>query len=67
MVGYLAWRLAVDFIKPAHVTLLGMTPIQIACLAGLAWYAPHLPRLFGLRRGVRDQPPGLAPSASPSP
>ena len=67
MVGYLGWRLAVDFIKPAHVTLLGMTPIQIACLAGLAWYAPHLPRLFGPGRGAGAPSPGMAPSASPSP
>lgn len=63
MVGYLGWRLAVDFIKPAHVTLLGITPIQLACLAGLAWYAPHLPRLFGIRR--RDGSSSF--DASPSP
>lgn len=64
MVGYLGWRLAVDFIKPVHVTWLGMTPIQLACLAGLAWYAPHLPRLFGI--GGRAEPATAGP-ASPSP
>jgi prolipoprotein diacylglyceryltransferase len=48
LASYLAWRLAVDFIKPAHVTLLGMNVIQLACIAGLVWYAPHLPRLLGL-------------------
>lgn len=58
MAGYLAWRLAVDFIKPAHFTLLGMSPIQLACVAGLAWYAPHLPRLLGI---------SAPPSPSPSP
>ena len=63
MVGYLAWRLAVDFIKPAHVTLAGLTPIQLACLAGLAWYAPHLPRLLGIRRP--GQSPALDASSSP--
>jgi len=61
MVAYLAWRRAVDFIKPAHVTLLGMTPIQLACLAGLIWYAPHLPRLLGLA------PRSASPSPSSSP
>ena len=65
MAGYLAWRFGVDFIKPAHVTLLGITPIQLACLAGLAWYAPHLPRLLGLRRATAPADP--ASLASPSP
>jgi phosphatidylglycerol:prolipoprotein diacylglycerol transferase len=50
MAAYLAWRLAVDLIKPADATLLGMSAIQLACLAGLAFYAPHLPRLLGRRR-----------------
>ncbi|HEX8904223.1 MAG TPA: prolipoprotein diacylglyceryl transferase family protein, partial [Longimicrobiaceae bacterium] len=57
MAAYLAWRLAVDFIKPQHVSLLGLTPIQLACLAGLIWYAPHFPRLLGL----------ASPSPSPTP
>lgn len=61
MAAYLAWRLGVDFIKPMHVSLLGMTPIQLACLAGLAWYAPHLPRLLGF---ARRSP---SPSSSPEP
>ena len=59
MAAYLGWRLAVDFIKPAHATLLGLTAIQLACLAGLAWYAPHLPRLLGLRRPVASPSPEL--------
>jgi phosphatidylglycerol:prolipoprotein diacylglycerol transferase len=63
MAGYLGWRLAVDFIKPAHVTLLGMTPIQLACLAGLVWYAPHLPRLLGFASGSAS--PSPSPSSSP--
>lgn len=66
MAGYLAWRLAVDFIKPAHVTWLGMTPIQLACVAGLLWYAPHLPRLLGIARRA-PLADGTAPPASPSP
>lgn len=70
MVGYLAWRLAVDFIKPSHVTLAGLNPIQLACIAGLLWYAPHLPRLSGIRRRAGASPTDMAPSpesASPQP
>jgi prolipoprotein diacylglyceryltransferase len=63
MAAYLGWRLAIDFLKPAHVTLLGMTPIQLACLAGLAWYAPHLPRLLGIER--RSGSPSPSPSPEP--
>lgn len=47
MVGYLGWRFLVDFIKPYHHVLFGLCTIQLACLAGLVYYAPHLPRLFG--------------------
>jgi prolipoprotein diacylglyceryltransferase len=50
MAAYLGWRLAIDFLKPAHASVLGLSAIQIACVAGLAWYAPHLIRLVGLRR-----------------
>jgi phosphatidylglycerol:prolipoprotein diacylglycerol transferase len=57
LASYLAWRLAVDFLKPSHVTLLGLSPIQLACVAGLAWYAPHLPRLLGLARRGRSPSP----------
>lgn len=69
MVAYLGWRLLVDFLKPAHVTVLGLSPIQLACLAGLAWYAPHLPRLLGIgRRAPSPSPEGRSPSpAAPSP
>jgi prolipoprotein diacylglyceryltransferase len=51
MVAYLGFRLAVDFIKPAaHVA--GLSIIQWACLATIAFYAPHVPRLVGeVRRG----------------
>lgn len=44
MVGYMAWRFAVDFVKPG-VTIAGVSVIQWACVAVLAYYAPHLPRL----------------------
>ena len=51
MVAYLGFRLAADFIKPAaHVA--GLSIIQWACLATIAFYAPHVPRLVAeVRRG----------------
>jgi prolipoprotein diacylglyceryltransferase len=49
MVGYLAFRLAVDFIKPG-VALLGLTTIQWACVAALVYYARDLPWLLGWKR-----------------
>lgn len=51
LLGYLGFRLIVDFIKPA-VRIGGLSAIQWACLAVLAYYAPHLPRLvMAVRRG----------------
>ncbi len=38
LMSYLAWRLLVDWIKPADWQLLYLSPIQIACLFGLTWY-----------------------------
>ena len=41
LAGYLAWRLAIDFLKPQPL-IQGMNLIQWACIAGLvalgAWY-----------------------------
>ena len=45
MVGYLTFRLLVDFIKPG-VRLGGLSAIQWVCLAVVAYYAPHVPRLM---------------------
>ena len=64
MAAYLGWRLLIDFIKPAHATLLGLSAIQLACIAGLAWYAPHLPRLLGFVR--RDPSPSPEAPAAPA-
>jgi len=64
MVAYLGWRLLVDFIKPAYATVLGLSAIQLACIAGLAWYAPHLPRLLGFFR--RDPSPSPEAPAAPA-
>ena len=51
MLAYLTFRFAVDFIKPA-ARVAGMSVIQWACLATLAYYAPHVPRIFSeLRHG----------------
>ena len=49
MVSYLAFRFAVDFIKPA-VRIGGLSTIQWAALAAIAYYAPHVPRLLAERR-----------------
>jgi phosphatidylglycerol---prolipoprotein diacylglyceryl transferase len=51
MVGYLGFRLLIDFIKPA-VRVGGLSTIQWVCLAAVAYYAPHVPRLvMEVRRG----------------
>ena len=44
MVGYMTWRFAIDFLKPG-LTIAGLSMIQWACLAMIAYYAPHLRRL----------------------
>ncbi|MDB5334345.1 MAG: Prolipoprotein diacylglyceryltransferase [Phycisphaerales bacterium] len=36
LLGYVCWRLAVEFIKPRH-TYLGFSSIQAACLTAAAW------------------------------
>jgi len=51
MAGYLGFRLLVEFIKPG-VRVGGLSAIQWVCLAAIAYYAPHLPRLVTeVRRG----------------
>ena len=51
MVVYLGFRLLVEFIKPV-VRLGGLSSIQWVCLATVAYYAPHVPRLVSEgRRG----------------
>jgi prolipoprotein diacylglyceryltransferase len=51
MLAYMTFRFAVDFIKPAP-RVGGLSVIQWACLATLAYYAPHLPRVLSeVRRG----------------
>ena len=51
MVGYLGFRLLIEFIKPG-VRVGGLSAIQWVCLAAVAYYAPHVPRLVTeVRRG----------------
>ena len=51
MAGYLGFRLLVEFIKPG-VRVGGLSAIQWVCLAAIAYYAPHVPRLVTeVRRG----------------
>ena len=42
MISYLAFRLVLDFIKPHYGILLGLSTIQLSCLAGLLYYSPFL-------------------------
>lgn len=43
---YLAFRLALEAIKPGPFPYLGLSAIQLACLAGLAYYARDWKRVF---------------------
>ena len=45
LLGYLFFRLLVDFIKPG-VRVGGLSTIQWICLAVIAFYAPHARRLI---------------------
>ncbi len=44
MVAYLGFRFAAEFLKPIHPLAFGLSAIQLACLAGLLYYAPTLLR-----------------------
>jgi phosphatidylglycerol:prolipoprotein diacylglycerol transferase len=52
MALYLAFRLAVDCIKPGPRAYLGLTGIQVACVLGLLYYARDVPRVFAGREVV---------------
>jgi prolipoprotein diacylglyceryltransferase len=55
MVGYLLFRLLVDAIKPVpYAYAFGLSGIQLLCIAGLAYYAKHLPRI--VRRICSGEP-----------
>lgn len=42
MIGYLTFRLLLDFIKPHYPVLWGLSTIQLTCMAGLLYYLPFL-------------------------
>lgn len=51
MLGYMTFRFAMDFIKPAS-RVGDLSVIQWTCVAAIAFYAPHVPRLVSeVRRG----------------
>jgi phosphatidylglycerol---prolipoprotein diacylglyceryl transferase len=50
-VGYLAFRLGMDFLKPYPVVCVGLGAIQCACLAGLIYYTWRIPKLRREERG----------------
>lgn len=60
MVGYFAFRLAIDFLKPEVRVFLGLSSIQWACAAMLLYYTPDVLRWFRLASG---SPKSAAPGA----
>lgn len=49
LTSYLAWRLFIDFWKPAPA-FFGLATIQWACLAGIGWYSRDIIQIFVRRR-----------------
>ena len=53
MVGYLLWRFVVEFIKPVWIMPIGISPIQLAVLAGLFYYVTRNSfRLTPLKKAI---------------
>jgi phosphatidylglycerol---prolipoprotein diacylglyceryl transferase len=52
MIAYLTFRLFVETIKPDPGILFGLTGIQLACVAGLVYYARKVPALVTSLRTV---------------
>lgn len=46
MISYLGFRFLIDFIKPDFHPILGLSAIQIACLAGVLYYYRSIPKMF---------------------
>lgn len=46
LLAYLAWRFAIEFLKPEPRLYLGLSAIQVAALVGIALYARHARRVF---------------------
>ena len=62
MVAYFAFRLACDFLKPDVRVFLGLSSIQLACIAMLIYYSADLRRWLSPRRGSLPAAPS-APSS----
>jgi len=61
MVGYLSFRFMIDFLKPYPKVFVGLNVIQVACLAGLAYYGPFIRRsILAKRRTVSYAEPPLS-------
>jgi len=58
MLGYLAFRFAVEFIKPVYDPYLGLSMIQLACLAGMACCA------WSLAQRPAEANPSTVPSGA---
>ncbi len=48
MVGYMSWRLVIDFLKP-EIRIVGLSSIQWVCLAMLVYYRRDLWRWVFVR------------------
>lgn len=42
MISYLSFRLLIEFIKPYYPVFIGLSTIQLTCLAGLFYYIPYI-------------------------
>ena len=42
MIAYLLFRFLLEFLKPHYPVLIGLSTIQLTCLAGLIYYAPFI-------------------------
>lgn len=58
MIAYLLFRFLLDFIKPHYTWSFGLSSIQVACLAGLAYYYRYIidPRKLIVKPILSDSP-----------
>jgi prolipoprotein diacylglyceryltransferase len=56
MIAYLGFRFLLDFIKPREPLLAGLSSIQLACLAGLAYYRITILKLIFNPRALIRHP-----------
>ena len=42
MISYLVFRFLLDFIKPHYTFTIGLSTIQLTCMAGLVYYSPYI-------------------------